>query len=517
MQKPRTPCPQAGDTPFHAAIEANNLCLAGDADQESDAEDEAVNEWFWGRIREEVDEECYPYYPDHDAADAILCVCNRAGHSILSLAIARGWAFVPRLLRTVCINADATEKVLTSTEPAATLAALRCAWPSVARYFPAGAGAARSAVRSGCRPPDKAARPPLPTVLELAIQAGPEVLRRVLCAAYRSWTPHRSALRCAARGAHAGALAALLREAEKGGDGPDAADGGHKAALVKAGAPATEDPERSEAASAELAAAQAAAAEAEASAEQIGQFLEQAASGSDEAAGLAAALADAQAAAAAAQATAAPLREARASADIRLSQRAFSAALDAAPLCLVALAGSEDLMETPPPSSVTWVDRGVSGPCPKLRTRGVECARLLLAAGAAVSVNGAAGRSPLHWAARSGNLELMRALLEAAPRGGADLIQSTDSGGRSPLHEAVLSGAAGRLRRARRRMKLQGPAQTNPCVVAPLNPVLGSPTQGGRPQCACCLQACCTSRRRGRRRRPPQRTLSAARCSPPEL
>lgn len=225
----RAGCTQFGETPFCVAISANNLELLDDHDFWSEFDPYDHNE-----DEEDDDEYTPPCYNDYRYNEV-------SGHTLLSLAIESGWAFVPRLLARACFTASVAEDVLQSTTAGRRkLPPQTDKWPSVASYFGAGGatapGAEGASVAAAPRCDAAAEAPVLPTFLQLVVNTGrPELVAEVLRASHKRWAPHSSPVRIAARGARTEALALLLRS----GRSANEVDPQHDGAILRMSAQLT--------------------------------------------------------------------------------------------------------------------------------------------------------------------------------------------------------------------------------------------------------------------------------------
>lgn len=239
-------------------------------------------------------------------------------------------------------------------------------------------------------------------------------LSSLLVSSCESWTPHQAPLHCAARLGRTEALQVILQ----GGADPNAADAEHVSAIQKALDKISElqgslDTHRAAWISARLALVDATGAVAQS------RGWRAAASSPFAIAAAEAALQEAlsaeqrctdevKRAADAFQAVDDEAREAR-------DAHASLVVLCAAPLHLVAFPGCERLagfFAVPAAERVcVCCNAEVVLPTEEEAGSAVESARLLLDAGADVNAVDKSGRTPLHWAARSGNLALVRGAL----------------------------------------------------------------------------------------------------------
>lgn len=251
------------------------------------------------------------------------------------------------------------------------------------------------------------------TLLQLACRSGADAASEVLTAAFSRWAPHMLPLHCAARLGAPDALRVLLAA----GADLTYADTWH-GVKIQAAADAIDQ------ADAATRACRAAVAAAERALSRARRAARRAAAVGP--AAFAVAEADRRRCLRSKELRRHDLSAASRNGDYRRGRHALLVALHASPLHLLALAGSElrpDWVEVwqhhDDEERLLPAAAGVAG--------AVEGARILLQAGADVSARDANDRTPLHWAARSGNAQLVRrqSLLRARPHADSVIIVSS--------------------------------------------------------------------------------------------
>lgn len=340
-------------------------------------------------------------------------VSTSVARPILSVAARAGaWDVVAMLAKNCCDYND-QENVLSARVEGPRPGRRQC--PSLARWVhrssnkeePSSAPSGDGDAPPAPLPPisAKTARPKPESVLDLACRRGPRALGMLLVASFEGWAPHRLPLHCAARLGNTQALRKLL----EAGEDPNEADVEHEQAVAKAQQEITAAADAVTACTAAKVAAQQALADAT---RDVASRQEERA-----AAGFAAGAAEAEAAVAEALASerkcraratvaVSDLKDADALTRRKRSAHARLVGVQASPLHLVALAGCEILQDWE--NFFCGEEHEDLLPSEKQEAAAVSNARLLLDAGAAVDAIDASGRTPLHWAARSGNTLLVR-------------------------------------------------------------------------------------------------------------